>query len=88
MVFLMETKVLEDRIEKIGKCLNFQENYYVNPRGKSGGLALWWNRQVVVNISSSNHFLIDAQIVMNHNRSSFRISFIWAIATYSVRYNF
>ncbi|PWA82942.1 hypothetical protein CTI12_AA174550 [Artemisia annua] len=42
IVFLMETKNKEKKLESIRRSTYFDGHFYVNPVGFSGGLALWW----------------------------------------------
>ena len=48
IVFLMETKQQEKYMESKRRLMMFEEAWYVNPVGKSGGLALWWKEEVGV----------------------------------------
>lgn len=68
MVFLMETKNKKEKLEKIRKRLNFSGYVYVNPRGISGGLALWWNKEVDVSVLSSDKNLIDSKVYFHDMR--------------------
>ena len=45
------------------------------PNEKNGGLALWWDRQVKIFVSSSNQFFMNAFVEMNQGRKSFKASF-------------
>ena len=40
-IFLMETKNKSWRLERMRKKMGFEDGYYVEPKGLSGGLALW-----------------------------------------------
>lgn len=42
VVYLMETKNKEKKLESIRQTTSFDRYFYVNPAGRSGGLALWW----------------------------------------------
>ena len=57
MVFLMETKVDMDVIEKISRKMQYK-NYFVVPRhNRGGGLALLWKEDFAMKVltSSDNH---------------------------------
>ena len=41
IVFLMETKNREEKLESIRRSTYFNGHFYVNRVGSSGGLALW-----------------------------------------------
>lgn len=39
--------------------MNFTSSFYVEPVGISGGLCLWWNKDVSVKIISASKNIID-----------------------------
>lgn len=45
-IFLMETRAPEERIESLRRRLRFQKMFCVEARGRSGGLAMFWNDDV------------------------------------------
>ncbi|KAG5531780.1 hypothetical protein RHGRI_026412 [Rhododendron griersonianum] len=60
IIFLMETKNNKAKLEAIRRCLKFDSSSYVEPEGLSGGLALWWNKEVEIDVelASKNFFHI------------------------------
>ena len=62
IVFLCETKMRAEQMQVTGKKLNFESCFAVSSRGKSGGLALLWSSEVVVDIKSYSSHHIDALI--------------------------
>ncbi|RYR56284.1 hypothetical protein Ahy_A05g022025 [Arachis hypogaea] len=50
IVFLMETRARESTIKKLKKRLHFENVFYIEPRGLSGGLCLLWNEIYNVDI--------------------------------------
>ncbi|WOH06937.1 hypothetical protein DCAR_0626366 [Daucus carota subsp. sativus] len=42
VVFVMETKNKQRKLDRIRRSINMPNAYYVDPAGQSGGLALWW----------------------------------------------
>ncbi|KAJ1405963.1 Endonuclease/exonuclease/phosphatase superfamily [Sesbania bispinosa] len=50
MVFLIETKANKSRIDLLQRKLNFHQNFCVESRGLSGGLALLWDKSVEVDV--------------------------------------
>lgn len=52
VVFLMETKNKEKRMESIRRSLHFSGDFYIHPAGLSGGLALWWKDNINIHIIS------------------------------------
>ncbi|KAF7824156.1 reverse transcriptase [Senna tora] len=60
IVFLMETKCSGVKLEAIRRRnrLAFDNSYYVDAVGKSGGLAVWWKNDITLNFSfSSKNFI-------------------------------
>lgn len=58
----MDTKNKINKLESIRKKLQFNEAWYVEPQGLSGGLALWWTSEVSISILSSLKNVIAATI--------------------------
>ncbi|GKD66173.1 reverse transcriptase [Tanacetum coccineum] len=61
VVFLIETKNKQRMLEKIRRSLKFSDAYYIDPVGRSGGLALWWNSATGLNILNGRKNLITAE---------------------------
>uniref|UniRef100_A0A2N9EX83 Reverse transcriptase domain-containing protein n=1 Tax=Fagus sylvatica TaxID=28930 RepID=A0A2N9EX83_FAGSY len=59
-LFLSETKLDEKRLEVLRCHWGFVGKFVVPSRGQSGGLALFWRREISVSISSYSHHHIDA----------------------------
>ena len=66
MVFLMETKQLQQGMEVLRRRLGFDHGDYVDPLGRSGGLALWWKKELDVQICRKTKNYIDAKIREKH----------------------
>ncbi|KAK9010904.1 hypothetical protein V6N11_043771 [Hibiscus sabdariffa] len=62
IVFLMETKQKKSKLNRIRNIFLFSEDFYVDPIGKSGGLALWWKEGVNITILSATKNYIDTSI--------------------------
>lgn len=41
-LFLCETKSHKERLEQLGRRLNFDNSFFVEAEGSKGGLALFW----------------------------------------------
>lgn len=76
IVFLLETRMKDNRMEKYRKDLGFKMGFYVNPLGKSGGLGLWWGEDTKIDILSASKNLIDTRI-SNPETSVFRGSWFY-----------
>jgi len=62
LVFLMETKLSKDRTLELQRALGFPNAHVVPAVGLSGGLALFWRRDVVVFAQTMSRSHIDAFI--------------------------
>ncbi|KAB2614065.1 hypothetical protein D8674_036381 [Pyrus ussuriensis x Pyrus communis] len=60
MIFLSETKMKDHRILGVRRRLGYVYGFDVSPIGSSGGLSLWWEDNLEVNIIFSSKHIIDA----------------------------
>ncbi|KAB2610947.1 hypothetical protein D8674_018979 [Pyrus ussuriensis x Pyrus communis] len=60
MIFLSETKMKDHRILGVRRRLGYLHGFDVSPIGISGGLSLWWEDNLEVNIIFSSKHIIDA----------------------------
>lgn len=77
VVFLMETKQKQKYMERKRQALQFDEAWYVVPIGKSGGLALWWKKEVAINIISSSKNIIHTKVESNNPTFPAFITFVY-----------
>ena len=70
MVFLSKTKMLIARMKKIKLKLGFVNGLYVQRQGRGGGLAMFWRKEVTLEIKSYSRHHIDA--VVTKEASGFR----------------
>ncbi|XP_028789589.1 uncharacterized protein LOC114745600 [Neltuma alba] len=63
LVFLMETRVKMEKIEKWRRRLNFQNKIYVELVGIGGGLAVWWNDDLQLNFIKSDKNMIYLKVL-------------------------
>lgn len=77
IVFLMETKQKHNRLTKLGKDLGFTSEFYVDPVGAAGGLCLWWDDSMNVDVLLFTKNLIDTKVVMMGSGTSFHASWIY-----------
>ncbi|XP_070667358.1 uncharacterized protein [Malus domestica] len=69
MIFLFETKMKDHRIDGVKRRLGFLNDFNVSPVGRAGGLSLWWDDTLVVQIVFSSHNIIDdVQRIKGDNR--------------------
>ncbi|KAJ1411819.1 Zinc finger, CCHC-type [Sesbania bispinosa] len=72
LLFLLETRAKEEKVEKMRMRLRFKFSYRVPPVGLSGGLCLLWNNSLEVDVDSSCqnfiHAFIEDKIELDQNR--------------------
>ncbi|GKV02210.1 hypothetical protein SLEP1_g14669 [Rubroshorea leprosula] len=59
IVFLMETKQRTWVLERLRRQLGFFGGEYVEPDGRSGGLAIWWEEGMDIHFFEKTKFFID-----------------------------
>lgn len=61
MIFLSKTKMKEYRIEGVKWCMGYSNGFNVIPVRKAGGLSLWWDDSLKVEVMESLKIFIDAR---------------------------
>ena len=74
IVFLMETKSKVKHMERIKNKVGFANGLIVPSRGRSRGVALFWNREINLEIKSFSGNHIDAFVRETDNSSTWRIT--------------
>ncbi|KAJ4842907.1 hypothetical protein Tsubulata_023831 [Turnera subulata] len=88
IVFLSETKQEEDYIEGLRRRLGFTHADYVAPRGQSGGLALWWRGNFLIQILSKCRNFFDLAVRGAIGGNSWHITFVYGEPRRNHRGNF
>lgn len=78
VVFLLETKNKRNTLERIRKSLQFHGSSYVDPIGRSGGLALWWKEQVDLDVRFKSKNIIRCIISWPNVPNRWLASFVYA----------
>ena len=76
IVFLLETKIKKKAMEKVMEKINFVNGLIVPKKGKGGGLAMLWKREVDLEIMGYSRSFIDA--IITEQGSGFR----WRITSF------
>lgn len=77
IIFLRETRMKTDKLCKIRKACKMDEEFYVDPRGSGGGLAVWWTQEVMVNVWYSSRNIIHVSIDSNYGEFPKYVSFVY-----------
>jgi hypothetical protein len=62
LLFVMETKINSKRTEKLRNALGFSSSFAVSSIGLSGGIGLFWNSEITVDLKSFNSNHIDVLV--------------------------
>ena len=76
IVFLLETKIKKKAMEKVMEKINFVNGVIVPKKGREGGLAMLWKREVDLEIMGYSRSFIDA--IITEQGSGFR----WRITSF------
>jgi len=85
VVFLMETKNFEVKLQRIQSTLHFQHSYILNPYGLAGGLSGLWNDQVSIEVARSSQHMLDMTCRIIQEDITFRLICIHAPSNYHHR---
>ncbi|CAM8995263.1 unnamed protein product [Rhodiola kirilowii] len=82
IVGLVETKATQKRCEVVRTKLGFNCCFSVPARGRSGGLALFWNNNADVTVNNYSSFHIDFTV---QSTSTFRVTLFYGAPTPALR---
>lgn len=87
IVFLMETRAPEERLERVRRRLRFHSMFCVEARGRSGGLGLFWNKNVQIQILMSTQNYIHTVILFIETGKEYDCSFVYGNPIFQQRRN-
>ncbi|KAK4270280.1 hypothetical protein QN277_023334 [Acacia crassicarpa] len=73
----METKLVAEKLKKLRRKCGFDLELYVDPRGLSGGLAVWWHESISLTILYKSKNIIHVLADSNSLSVPSLISFIY-----------
>ncbi|KAK8526270.1 hypothetical protein V6N12_020748 [Hibiscus sabdariffa] len=65
IIFLSEMKQKKRYLEKVRMKMKMDNEFYVEPTGLAGGLALWWNSEIKLSVLQYDKNFIDTIISIN-----------------------
>ena len=74
VVFLSETKMTIAGMRKLKMKLGFVNGLYVQRKGRGGGLAMYWKKEVNLEIKSYSRHHIDAVVVEEESGFKWRLT--------------
>jgi exonuclease III len=76
VVFILETQIAKSQVENLRYFLGYDNSFAVNSNGRSGGLGIFWNNEVLLKITQYSQYHIDMEICDN-SKGPWRLTFIY-----------
>ncbi|KAM1813664.1 hypothetical protein ACFX11_027427 [Malus domestica] len=77
MIFLSETKMKDHRIAKVRRRMGYVNGFDMAPVGTAGGLSLWWDDLIQVDVIDSSKHYIDARCSIAESQTMFRFTGVY-----------
>ena len=88
MIFLAETKMKDHRIIGVRRRLGFSNGFDVAPVGQAGGLSLWFDDSIQVEVRNFSKHYIDTTCCLVDSQQSFRFTGVYGTAYRSEKESF
>lgn len=82
---ILETQIEGSRVENLSSTLGFNKSFAVSSSGRSGGLGIFWNDSIKVEVSGYSEYHIDV-IVDDLLGIKSRVTFVYGEAQVNERY--
>mgnify|MGYP005831526969 CR=1 FL=1 len=82
---ILETQIEGTRVESLSSTLNFDNSFAVSSTGRSGGLGIFWNNSIKVEIVGYSEYHIDV-LVDDLVDTRTRVTFVYGEAQVPERY--
>jgi exonuclease III len=82
---LLETQIDKKRVEGLARTLGFDNSFAVSSQGRSGGLGLFWNNEINLEVLPYSQYHIDA-IISSPTMEQWRLTCVYGEARVSERY--
>ena len=86
MLCIVETQISRARAEKIAGTIGYDNAFGVDPTGRSGGLCIFWNNEINIDILGYSCYHIDVK-VSDLGGDPWRLTCFYGEANKSLRYN-
>ncbi|CAL9004798.1 unnamed protein product [Prunus brigantina] len=77
IVFLMETKMKDNALNAIRRRFGYRNFVHIDPVGNAGGLALWWDDGLDIQILTSSKHIIDTIVATNDGMNPHRATWVY-----------
>jgi exonuclease III len=82
---IQETQLPKNRVEALARSLGFDSSFAVSSSGRSGGLAIFWNNGINIEILPYSQYHIDV-IVLSSSVEPWRLTCVYGEAQVSERH--
>jgi exonuclease III len=82
---VLETQVQNNRVKNLARSLGFDNCYAVSSDGRKGGIAMYWNNNLTMELIHYSQYHID-MIVHEQNKEDWRLTCIYGEAIRQERY--
>ena len=86
MLCLVETQIQNTRVEILASSFGYNKSFAVSSSGRSGGLVLFWNGEIKLEVLGYSKYHIDAFVGELFDIQT-RVTFVYGEAQVSERYN-
>ena len=85
MLCILETQIAKTRVENLRYTLGFDNCFAVASSGRSGGLGVFWNNNVMVKVNHFSQYHIDAEFA-EPEKDKWRLTFMYGEAKRNLRH--
>ena len=62
LLCILETQIDKVRVESLATSIGFDKGYVVSSVGRSGGIGLFWNNTINIDISGYSNYHLDCEV--------------------------
>ncbi|KAJ1419084.1 Zinc finger, CCHC-type [Sesbania bispinosa] len=87
LIFLFETRAGEDKVKRLKANLKFPHHFCISPRDLSGGLCLFWDKSLDIEVTQASQNFIHAYVSDRENVKDWEVTFIYGNPNFQQRRN-
>ena len=85
LLCIVETRIEGSRVESLAATLGYDNAYAVDCEGRSGGIGLFWNNEIKIDILGYSRYHLDVS-VQEENHDAWRLTCVYGEAQTHLRY--
>jgi hypothetical protein len=79
IVFVVETQLHKTRVESLSRTLRFDKAFAISSSGRSGGLGVFWNNEMKIDILPYSQYHLD-EVVTEQGKEPWRLTVVYGEA--------